>query len=95
MDRVDITFGLLLDAAVASQCWLSGDKRVGEVDAAALIGWEVGSLRNAQTEGRGPPYYRVGGGGSKVTYRIHDLACWLESQCAIFSSNSMQLHGED
>jgi hypothetical protein len=95
MNRIDITYALLLNAAVTSGCWQSGDQRVGEVDAAALLGWEVGSLRNARTEGRGPPHYRVGGGGSKVSYRIYDLAVWLESQCTIFSSNSTQLHGED
>lgn len=94
IDRAAVSYELFLHAAVERGCWLSGDRRVGEVDAAGLLGWEVGSLRNARTEGAGPTYYRAGGGGSKITYRLHDLAVWLESRCSFYSSNYIQLHGE-
>jgi hypothetical protein len=79
-DRVETTARLFLDAAIERGMWLSGDGRIGEVDAAALLGWTVGSLRNARTEGRGPRAYRIGGGGHRVSYRITDLAEWVEEQ---------------
>lgn len=79
-DRAEQTAQLFLDAVKEQGMWLSGDGRIGEVDAAALLGWTVGSLRNARTEGRGPRAYRIGGGGHRVSYRITDLAEWVESQ---------------
>lgn len=59
--------------------WLSGDGRVGEADAAALLGWSAGALRNQRKDGTGPVSYRIGGGGHKITYRLSDLARWLEA----------------
>ena len=79
-ERAEATADLLLAVAREREFWISGDGRVGESDAAALLGWSPDSLRNARGEGRGPPSYRIGGGGHRVTYRITDIAVWLEGQ---------------
>jgi len=76
--RVAGTVRTLTDAVRESGEWLSPDGRVGETTAAWLLGLAVGSLANARTEGRAPPHYRLGGGGHRVTYRISDLADWIE-----------------
>ena len=60
--------------------WMTGDGRVGECDAAALIGWTSDSLRNARSEGAGPDWYRLGGAGHRVTYRVSDIAEWIDSR---------------
>lgn len=57
--------------------WISGDGRVGEDVAAALLGWAPGTMANRRLEGSAPPHYRLGGGGHRVTYGLHDLAVWI------------------
>ncbi|WP_423459405.1 hypothetical protein [Ottowia sp. VDI28] len=59
---------------------ITADERVGEADAARLVGTAQGSLKNMRTLGNGPAFFRLGvGNGSRVSYRIVDLAFWLES----------------
>ena len=75
--RVEATARLLLAAAREAGMAVTGDERVGEADAAALLGFgNPCSLKNARSEGRAPDFYRVAG---RVTYRIQDLAHWLET----------------
>ncbi len=57
--------------------WVSGDGRIGEPAAAALLGWNPASLTNRRSEGTGPPFYRLAGGGNRVTYSLADLAHWV------------------
>lgn len=76
--RVAGTVRTLTGAVRESGEWLSPDGRVGEATAAWLLGLAPGSLANARTEGRAPPHYRMGGGGHRVTYRVSDLAEWIE-----------------
>jgi hypothetical protein len=59
---------------------ISGDLRCSEADAAWLLGLAPGSLKNRRHEGDTPRAYRIGVGGSRVSYRLHDLALWLERQ---------------
>jgi len=58
-------------------CWVSGDGRVSEETAAALLGLAPGTLCNKRAEGTAPPHYRIGGGGSRVSYGLSDLARWI------------------
>ena len=81
--RIEETVRWLSAAAHDAAFWISGDGRIGERDAATLLGWSESSLRNARTEGRGPRFYRLGGGGHRVTYRIPDLAQWIETRIEI------------
>ena len=79
-DRIELTERLLLAVVEAAGWPMSADKRVGEAAAAALLGWTHDSLRNKRAEGKAPPAYRIGIGAAKVTYRITDLARWIEEQ---------------
>lgn len=79
-DRVGFATRLLVDAALKAGIALSGDMRVSEVDAAALLGLHPGSLKNLRLEGSGPRAYRVGIKGGRLSYRIADLAEWLEAR---------------
>lgn len=79
-ERVEICTRLLREAVERAGLWMSGDGRVGEEVAAKLLGWNVGALRNARSEGSGPRWYRLGGGGAKITYRIVDIAEFIEER---------------
>lgn len=57
--------------------WISADGRIGEQTAAALLGWSHGSLVNRRAEGTGPPHYKVGGAGNRISYALHELAEWV------------------
>ncbi len=78
-DRIADTARRLLEAARDRGMWVTADVRIGEQDAADLLGWSSDSLKNARSEGRGPRWYRLGGAGHRVTYRLDDLAAWIES----------------
>jgi hypothetical protein len=58
--------------------FLSGDLRVGEVDAANLLGVAAGTLKNLRQEGKGPTAYTRGVNGGRLSYRLIDLASWVE-----------------
>jgi hypothetical protein len=77
--RTDATAAQLLEAARTAKYWISADNRIGEADAAKLLGMTPTSLANKRREGKGPSAYALGGGGHKVTYRLIDLAKWIES----------------
>lgn len=57
---------------------ITADERIGEPDAAVLLGLSLGGLRNMRMLGTGPAFYRRPAGGSRVSYRIADIATWLE-----------------
>ena len=55
------------------------DGRVGELDASRLLGYgNPGSLKNLRQQGFGPPHYLRVVAGAKVSYRLSDLARWVE-----------------
>jgi len=78
-DRVDRCTRLLLEAARENGLAISGDGRVSEVDAARLLALSAGHLKNLRAAGEGPPAYTRGLAGSRVSYRLEDLAAWVES----------------
>lgn len=56
------------------------DGRVGESDAARILGYgNPGSLKNLRQQGFAPPHYLRVVAGAKVSYRLQDLAIWIES----------------
>jgi len=59
---------------------LTGDDRVSEESAAALIGLSPGTLRNLRTSREGPVPFRAGLNGCRVSYRLADLAHWIEER---------------
>jgi hypothetical protein len=78
--QVEATMLALRAAAIEGQMLLSGDGRVGESCAARLLGLECETLAKKRSEGKAPPSYRVPVGGSRVSYRLSDLARWIEAQ---------------
>lgn len=79
VSRIEVTRQMLESAARREGYWLSADCRIGESDAAHLLGFAVGSLARKRAEGAGPVWYRLGGAGHKVSYRLHDLAAFIET----------------
>lgn len=78
--RAEKTHALLLQAVRERGLWLSGDGRIGEQDAAALLGWSPQYFRQAPDR---PPSYSIGGNGHRRSVRLDDLARWIESR-AVF-----------
>jgi hypothetical protein len=78
-DRVDTCLRMLIAAAHEGGISTSGDLRVGELDAAHMLGMSGGHLKAIRQEGRGPTPYSRGVGGSRVSYRLVDLAMWIEA----------------
>jgi hypothetical protein len=78
--RIDSTVRLWLDWLRERNRPVSGDMRVSEFDATALLGMAPNTLKNKRTEGDAPRAYRLGIGGSRVSYRLHDLAAWVEAR---------------
>ncbi len=79
-DRAEVTLRMLTDAANEAGMKITGDGRVGEADAAALLGWKAKTLADRRTEGRGPQAYRMPVGEARMSYRLIDLAEWIEAQ---------------
>lgn len=76
--RIAATAAALEAAARAAGMWLTADLRIGEVDAAEMIGLAAPTLANRRAAGTAPPHYRIGGGGHRVSYRLNDLARFIE-----------------
>lgn len=83
-ERVATTAEALERSARQQGLALTGDGRLSEHDAAQLLGWAAGSLKNKRLEGSGPPAYQIGFGGGRISYRITDLAAWIEGSREIY-----------
>ncbi|MDH3461460.1 MAG: hypothetical protein OEM00_10925 [Burkholderiaceae bacterium] len=78
-ERVESCRLALLRSCHDCGAWVSGDGRCTEETAASLLGLSPGTLCNKRSEGSAPPHYRLGGGGSRVSYSLNDLARWIVS----------------
>lgn len=78
MSEAASTYERLLAACRERGFLVTADERIGEPDAATLLGVNTGSLRNMRTLGTSPPFYRRPAGGSRISYRLDDIATWLE-----------------
>jgi hypothetical protein len=58
--------------------WVSGDGRISESDFAWLIGQTRDAVRNRRRYGDTPPWFKLGSHGSKVSYRVRDIALWID-----------------
>jgi len=79
-ERIAKTEALMLQECQRRGVVLTADLRVGEAAAAELLGYSEGSLKNLRsTFGMGPAHYRrPAPGGGRISYRIEDLAEWVE-----------------
>ncbi|MBB4226021.1 hypothetical protein [Variovorax guangxiensis] len=64
--------------ALATGLTVSGDLRVNERDAALLIGYSHGHMKALRQQGNGPRVYALGVAGGRYSYRLDDLASWVE-----------------
>src|SRR4051812_31150181 len=76
--RIEECTRILLASAREASLQLSGDRRVSEVDAAKLLAIHPGSLKSMRGDGSGPTAVRAPVNGSRWSYRIDDLAAWIE-----------------
>jgi hypothetical protein len=79
-DRLAGTTRMLLAAAREAAMPVTGDGRVSEADASRLLGFGDGTMRNLRLEGRAPRAYRAPINGCRISYRIEDLAAWVEAR---------------
>lgn len=78
--RVAATERLLLQSCEEQGHTLTGDMRVSEAAAAELLGITASYLKQKRGEGAAPPAYARGvGDRTRVSYRLSDLAAWIES----------------
>lgn len=77
---IESTMRMLQQAVERDKLIISADMRVSEMDAAKLVGYAPGSFKNLRNEGKGPVYYNRAVAGSRVSYRLMDLAAWLEER---------------
>ena len=78
---VDQTHRAIREALERQGYWVSSDglERAGERDYETVFSWHVGKLADLRRSGSGPrPYF--GGAGHRVTYRIADVAAWIEEE---------------
>jgi hypothetical protein len=78
--RIQLTFVLMKKRALDCGYPLSSDERVSEASAARLLHLHPGTLVRLRREGRAPPSYDLGVGGSRISYSLQDLCVWLESR---------------
>jgi hypothetical protein len=78
-DRIEQTTETLRAAVEDMNVAVSSDSRVSEAVAARLLGYAQGSLKNLRLDGAGPAHYKRPFDGTACSYRLGDLAEWLES----------------
>jgi len=77
-DRIEACARALEAHCRESGVFITGDGRISEVDAAGLLGLAPGTLKNMRGQREGPAAYRTPINGCRVSYRILDLAGWVE-----------------
>jgi hypothetical protein len=85
--RTELVLTLLRKHAQDRALTVSADERVGEQDAARLLSLHPDSLARMRLEGRGPPAYVLGLGRARISYRLIDLASWVEGRREKFDGN--------
>lgn len=77
-DRIAATEETLADHCRLAGIAMTGDRRVTEQHAAQLLGLASGSLAKMRGEGRAPASYKLGFAGARLSYRLRDIAAWIE-----------------
>lgn len=77
--RISETEDRLRKVALAEGFVVTADDRVSEKAAATLIGYSESAMRARRVAGSGPHFYaRSAGGASRFSYRLRELAVWIE-----------------
>ena len=72
------TTAMLHASAVHRGLTVTGDRRVNEKDAAYLLGYSAGHFKSLRQHGNGPQHYAIGVAGGRISYKLDDLASWIE-----------------
>ena len=86
-DRIAMTMQLLQQAAATADMRVTGDLRISEADASTLLGYSGDTLAKKRAIGNGPAAYSRGMNGCRVSYRLADLAAWIEEGREIITGN--------
>jgi hypothetical protein len=78
--RIELTVTMLKRQVLDLALLMTADERVGERDAARLLELHPDSVARLRKEGRGPVAYVLGLGRARVSYRLLDLALWIEGR---------------
>lgn len=77
--RVAATLEMLRGECVEKNIVVTGDDRIAECAVDLLLRYSDGYTKNKREEGGAPPHYPLGAGaGSRISYRLRDLAEWIE-----------------
>jgi hypothetical protein len=85
--RTALTLDQLRRAVRDFQMLLSADERISEANAARLLGLRSDSLSRKRLDGSGPIGYGLPLGKAKITYRLSDLATWMEQHRGRFEKS--------
>lgn len=77
-ERTAETAECFRQAAADRGMFVTPDGRVSEGDAAELLGYAEGTMRNMRSAGGGPSFFNRPLGGFAKSYRVADLARWIE-----------------
>ena len=77
---VEAATAQFLQFALREGIVVSGDGRVNEKSAAKVLGYSAGHMKSLRQEGNGPTFYTMGVDGGRFSYRLCDLASWVEMQ---------------
>jgi hypothetical protein len=79
--RVESTAAQLRAECIEKGYVVTGDGRIAECNVDAVLKYSEGWIKNLRHEGAAPPHYPLGAGdGSRVSYRLCDVAEWLEKK---------------
>ncbi len=76
--RIERTTACFLRAVADRGMFITADGRVSESDAGELTGYAAGTLRNMRSAGAGPAFFNRPLCGFAKSYRLEDLAAWVE-----------------
>jgi hypothetical protein len=76
--RAAVVLAMFRARATELQMIISADGRISEHDAAILLKIHRDTLRRKRNEGSGPKGYTIGVGKSQISYRLTDLARYVE-----------------
>ncbi len=79
-ERVKVVVENLRAACFELAIKVTPDLRVGASAAAKLLDYHPDTLKNMRSLRQGPTYYHHKVGRSRVSYRLEDLAIWIEEK---------------
>lgn len=80
IDRIIETETRLEAWCIAELRVITPDGRISEQSVADILGVDIRTLQNNRGEGKSPPFYNQPVGRNRISYRLKDVARWIEEQ---------------